>query len=207
MSGVNPVLFERDARRRGLKGIIRRVKPAVDRFISKGYNLRGRRNFMSPAFSWKGKWGTCKWCAEPTEPRRLWHWTCILYYNSASATPLVGTQVGDRWEHLMTRDAYDACHLCGEVSSYYVKINKGILEMDHAVAIGVAIRQGVRQLLRTYLPENLQLLCHQCHASKTKADRYLMQVLDQGYEQGRLGDDTDREAVLHGLDAGQGKER
>ena len=55
-----------------------------------------------------------------------------------------------------------------------------VLEIDHALAISVAVELGPRAVMRAFMPDNLQNLCHDCHARKTTRDRRLLKILRDG---------------------------
>ena len=43
-------------------------------------------------------------------------------------------------------------------------------ELDHRTPVMLAARQGTREYVRAFLPENLQWLCEECHRLKINED-------------------------------------
>ena len=183
---MNPALLENPSRRRGLKGLLIHLRPRLEKALAQGRELRGKRNFLPASYGWKLHKGLCRWCQEPVDSnRRRWHWTRILYYNAATGAGHVGARrpdaVPNHWgitpnEYILPPEEQWECHLCGKPSR----------ELDHKVAIGVAAREGIRAVLRAFLPDNLQWLCHDCHVAKTREDRFKMSSLEGRKPVGKL---------------------
>ena len=149
-------------RYRGLRGVVRRVMPYVER--------RGERDVIESrcASASAGDWkkgtirvGWCSWCGLSIgeKGRRKWHRHCLLYFNAAR------TQT-----HFLFRGGEIPCGICGQRNGH---------ELDHRVAIGLAGRRGRRDLIRAFLPENLWMVCGECHRAKTRQDRELMSSEDK----------------------------
>lgn len=144
-------LMKPEHRLRGLRGLVIHVV----RRVRAGGEMT--RDGVGP---WKyrgGTPGTCRWCLGPAPTgSRHWHTNCIRYHAIARSRGTSFLRV-------------TPCP-CGREGR----------ELDHRVAVGVASRLGPREYVRSLLPENLQWLCHDCHAEKTVTDREKMKELAGG---------------------------
>ena len=99
--------------------------------------------------------GICRWCYERTSNiKTRWHLHCLNAYRVASG------QHPEEIQHTL-------CEMCGDPSD----------EMDHRLAIEVALMLGPAAMLRAFTPDNLRWLCRSCHRHKTKQDRRLAKFL------------------------------
>jgi len=127
---------------------------------------------LTPTLHVKDVRGTCKWCGLPADtPRRMWHNECVVAYKVATGQHSIW------WSCCSPNDpkAPGSCAACG---------GRGVWEIDHIVALGIAQRRyhlGLdRRWWRAWWVENLQWLCSECHRAKTRRDRQVMRDLDNG---------------------------
>ena len=157
---------------RGLRGVVRHlVRPfrppaELPRFAPRdplGWKLQARYG--------EKQTGICVWCGLPTfhpHGRKLrWHATCVLYHAAAR-----GTTVAPDGRRLIERASCEECGLDWTPAH----------EVDHRVAVSVAVRQGYRAYARALTPGNLRWLCRPCHKIKTKHDTRARIELDGGYK-------------------------
>lgn len=131
----------------------------------------------------------CVWCGEPLARRGNWHGECVRAYLAAKGatvypggrTLLLSLAEHDRhwrdrfawWTANPTRPRSECpvvlkfpCDECGRTDA-------GV-EVDHRLALSVAHERrelGCRRWWRAWTLANLRPLCHECHATKTGADR------------------------------------
>ena len=101
-----------------------------------------------------GERGICRWCGLRLADGSMRRWDpgCIATYRIA-----VGGRVDAHGKPLAPRSNCS----CGQPGQ----------EMDHADALILAWTSGdPRRLIRAYTQGNLQWLCHECHAAKTRRD-------------------------------------
>ena len=163
--------WHRLVRRRQLRGLLIHGRPAVARRLSRagqGY-ARALLGELAPAPR-----SRCQWCLEEDVSFRTMHPGCRRAFNAAQARGEIPA---------------GPCICCGGAGE----------EVDHQVSLALAWARGdVKGILRAYLLDNLQWLCHGCHCSKTRRDKWLMNhrrrrqqlfplvVQDQCNECGRL---------------------
>ena len=118
--------------------------------------------------------GRCRWCRQPLNQkgRRAWHEDCVTAYWAATGNQ--SALVGRLWsQYLCAHDDYPPCVQC--------LTNQG-RELDHRDALSVTWASGDdRRLVRALTLDNLQWLCHECHAAKTGDDRRRMRNLLEGW--------------------------
>ena len=161
-------------RYRGLRGVVRHLFPAarqrLDRAGRWGVAPKDFGNVRDPIGASIGygdttPYGTCVWCrheARSPKGRALrWHKSCAVWYAIARGQRLT---LGGEW--VLPPQPCD----CGDEGD----------ELDHRVPIGLAVRQGIREYVRAFLPDNLKWLCHRCHQQKTRLDRQQMADVDAG---------------------------
>ena len=178
------------ARRRGMKGLIRRVRAGayVDGRALTTYGLMGFNNNV---------YLVCTWCHEPVdEPRRrYWHSHCAVWNQAAKATlgpwaAHVGRLApydvgGPEWvEYHKGHDVFHRCVTCGATEDRPEGWQFGDpvakLEIEHELAISVAVKLGPAGVMRAFMPDNLRWLCHSCHSDKTQRDRVILKILTDG---------------------------
>lgn len=139
---------------RAARGLIARVRSWRPRFEGElpGRDLVGR----AP----KGQAGTCKWCGQETEPRKAWHRDCLYAFLAAR-----GSTVGPGQGSIIPQAP---CAECGGPGQ----------EIDHRLALGIAVRLPRRYWVKAWWLGNLQWLCRECHARKSGRDRRIMRLLD-----------------------------
>jgi hypothetical protein len=135
-----------------------------------------------PMPPWPGP-GSCRWCLEPTiwesgkkkgqpAPQRNWHNECYYLYR-------LHTEIAAQFDFLFERDG-PRCQICGEggyAASYcapdvtYLKPSI-VLEVDHVIPLWRAIDFGgaLADRRRLFGPDNLWLLCVECHKAKTAVE-------------------------------------
>ena len=104
--------------------------------------------------------GCCRWCGLPIdkaqEPRaQCWHKACVKEYRII-AFPDFGK------EACAERSGYK-CAICGQEFDHIQVWHQ--CELDHIIPLAICPRE-----LRYWGLENLQILCHDCHARKTALD-------------------------------------
>lgn len=115
--------------------------------------------------SWDCPRGICRFCGEAIiengvqNNRKHWHQACADWWVIANS-PTKARQHVFRREH-------GTCQGCTTKS-----ISLKDFHVDHIVPLFEAEGE-----LRYYGPENMQLLCHDCHREKTKADMIRFRLL------------------------------
>ena len=155
---------------RGLRGVVRWVLPAIrDRWPPQDHRDPIRRSWTQAPFRFIGsKYGECRWCgteAVSDKGRKLaWHNSpnggCFRYF---AAVRCMGPVTAGKYPKPLY--PVTSCAECGESPGK---------ELDHQVALGVALKDGPRAYVRALLPTNLRWLCHDCHVRKTAEDRRMM---------------------------------
>jgi hypothetical protein len=108
--------------------------------------------------TWSCPKGTCRFCGEPIiengiqNKRKNWHVGCIEIWNIMSIPKIAR-------EHVWHREK-GVCQGCGKDSWSY----GDSWEVDHHKPLWEAID------LSSWHPDNLRLLCHLCHKTKTKQE-------------------------------------
>lgn len=147
---------------RAARAYVRHVDASMLARKVRGRELVGRFGRHTRPFGSRRSSDQCVWCDQSTGTlRKFWHRECGQVYLAARGqTHSMGRPIVRR----------TACVLCGVADA---------AEIDHALALGVAIRRGDRRSIRrAWWYGNLRWLCRECHASKTRADRRLMRELD-----------------------------
>ena len=172
------------ARRRGMRGLVRRVNA--------GASVQNRRLYLPYRFGQRYRF--CTWCGEPVdEPRRrYWHSECVIWdaASKCTLTPYGAfkrrlppySASGHMWEEYYADwSSYCACAVCGKVGFDRERRRydggRRRLEVDHELAISVAVELGPRAIMRAFMPDNLRYLCHDCHVRKTTVDRAVLKIL------------------------------
>lgn len=112
---------------------------------------------------WNCKRGTCRYCGEPIiengvqNTRKHWHQPCADIW-------VVMNNPGKARDHVLKRDSY-TCQDCGLQNRY------GYFEVDHKRPLYEANGD-----LNYWHPNNLVLLCDDCHKKKTKQDMELFRA-------------------------------
>ena len=159
---------------RGMRGLVRRMNA--------GATVRGRQLVAPTALFPQRRFRICSWCWGATdEPRRrYWHSECMIWTYAAKCilTPYAAMKgrMMPEWEG-PEHKAYwkewgsQCCAACG---------SRDQLEIEHELAISVAVELGRRAIMRAFCPGNLRYLCHDCHAAKTRQDRIILKYLRCG---------------------------
>lgn len=130
----------------------------------------GHRQAPRPA-SWNCPRGYCRFCGEPIieggkqNNRKHWHQACADAWSIANNSTIAR-------QHVFVREK-GTCQGCGHQS-----LDKRDFHVDHIVPLFEANGD-----IRFYCEENMQLLCHDCHKGKTRADmeRYrALNMVDDG---------------------------
>ena len=143
-----------------------------------------REGCTSSDFLRPRKWpmGICRWCGLEVDlgkkGRKLrWHIECQRWYYAARGSAGQGTVIYSDGAYHPTVP-HTPCVECGTDDTRY----RG--ELDHRIALGFAVRLGVRVHVRALTRPNMVWLCSPCHKEKTKRDRALMADLDRYYKWG-----------------------
>lgn len=96
---------------------------------------------------------------------RRWHTKCKELYYAASMPQFAYVWLKAHRGH--------TCAVCGREASRPGNRRTG-LEVDHIIPLKLVPRK-----LRYWMPGNLQLLCHECHAAKTTQDRRAIRKAQQ----------------------------
>ena len=172
------------ARRRGMRGLIKRMRMG-------GY-------VFNRCLHWTGsiasKHRHCNWCGEPVdEPRRRnWHSHCLVWSGAAYGqgrpqSEVLGqmpsfaapNDVWNKWWKQYTSTLFCAeCGVMGRRNIAFDEVNTRVkLDIDHRLAISVAMELGRKAIMVAFMPDNLQYLCHDCHVAKTKKDMAILAML------------------------------
>ena len=109
--------------------------------------------------------GTCCWCRQPCESRKVWHTQCVKAMFAAKGL------VVDVYKKALIPLA--PCDECGLAHDQADKDGRWP-EVDHREALSVAWecrRLGRRRWWHAWTLGNLRWLCHSCHREKTALDR------------------------------------
>ena len=144
--------------RRMLRGLVWHM-----RFHKEGRAAGGGRQLIMWANRWQDKFespdGYCRWCKLPIGKERRksarWHSDCQRAYYIAAGDHFGAIPLG-------------ACAAgCGKPAH----------AIDHRLAISVARELGDKALMRAFTLENLQALCRDCHANKTRVDALTLRAI------------------------------
>lgn len=130
-----------------------------------GRELVTNRQLVRWVSGQKSQRGTCVWCERACDKARAWHTLCVRSYLCARG------QTFDLYKDPLVK--YGPCEICGGPGD----------EIDHRLAICVAVREGRRATLRAFWLDNLRWLCRACHRTKTRRDRKVVRFQDVGSEQ------------------------
>ena len=135
---------------RQLRGLLTHGKRAMPHILGSRTFTRG---LIGPLGRPQREPGICRWCGRPAcTARRRWHVTCISTYRLA-----LGSVIGPDGAPVLPMEDCP----CG---------NPG-MELDHRDALSLAWVSGdPRRILRAHTMGNLQWLCRECHAGKTRED-------------------------------------
>ena len=175
-----------NVRYRQLRGLLihygRRSPKVIESEASWGYSRRSliASSTVCPRTIGQKFTGLCRWCELPVPPqKRTWCGVgCVRAYGMAQ-----GLQRSADGSYLLSTPLDTSCAECGLAGAW---TNDGgrwpsfNLEIDHIVALSVAFYRGERDRLRAYTLDNLQWLCHNCHAVKTADDRRRLANLEAG---------------------------
>ena len=170
---------------RGMRGLVRRMNA--------GAKVRGRQLVAPTGLFPERRFRICSWCWGATdEPRRrYWHSECMIWNSAAKCTltpyaamkgRLVPEYDGPEYAAYFDKWWDRCCATCGVRGAGYGKKWDGRyeLEIEHELAISVAVELGRRAIMRAFCPGNLRYLCHDCHAAKTRQDRIILKYLRRG---------------------------
>ena len=175
------------ARRRGMRGLVRRVLA--------GCTVENRQLYTYGFPFPERRFRICTWCHEPVdEPRkRYWHSHCQLWRavstGRSGAVPCgSGTASGRRaveqfgtreWATYYRHWHRRSCAECGRRKADHWRTLR--LDIDHKLPIAVAVELGRKGIMRAFLPENLQYLCSEpCHRQKTARDATMLKIMRRG---------------------------
>lgn len=121
--------------------------------------------------------GECRWCGEQIiingkQSRRLnWHPECVKTYHLHAFMPaqrrfLTERQDGRCAGCQMALPRWGISYHTGHHTGIY-KINYARGHVDHVIPLWKVRTLDQAALIKYFGPDNLQLLCHICHATKT----------------------------------------
>lgn len=116
----------------------------------------------------RAKKGRCRFCGEACEPHRTWHDACGEMYNDI-------TDVRRTRRMLADRDG-PRCRMCGWAPAEPERCLH-LFEVDHIVPLALGAGRPAEERRTLFMPDNLQLLCRECHARKTEEDRRLIREM------------------------------
>ena len=186
MKQVERVEVPVKARRRGMRGLVRRVLA--------GCTVENRELYTYGFPFPERRFGICTWCHEPVdEPRkRYWHSHCQLWravskgqvepYHVAQGR--LGPTTSDfgtpEWARYYRHWQRRSCAECGRREAGDWRTERR-LDIDHKLSIAVAVELGPQAIMRVFLPENLQYLCSDpCHREKTARDATMLKIMRRG---------------------------
>ena len=107
----------------------------------------------------------CAWCGEPLSGRaRSCHPECVKWYMAGTGV----TRMAGGGPYLIDPGP---CDICGAAFPAH---GERMFEVDHRTALSVAREMQLDddpRWWRAWAVSNLRWLCHECHATKTGADR------------------------------------
>ena len=116
------------------------------------------------------KKGRCRFCGEGCEPHRTWHDGCGEMYNDITIVRRTRRMLADRDGPF--------CRICGSGNGDLMTDGALVFfEVDHIVPLAVGDGWPPERRRELFMPGNLQLLCHSCHARKTAEDRRLIREM------------------------------
>ena len=172
-------------KRRAMRGLVARVRC--------GAVVQDRR-LVDTGLGFRRSYKVCTWCQRPTdEPRRrYWHSECAVWHGASrcSINPHTAKKLRNI-PYSPTREVYEeyfsdydpSCVQCGSTK---------LPEIEHELAISVAVALGPDAIIRAFMPDNLRWMCHDCHVEKTRRDRLILKMvkgtirLPEGCDQPRL---------------------
>ena len=168
-----------------MKGLVRRVRA--------GAEVYNRQLTIAGLPFPRQRYKICDWCWEPVdEPRkRYWHSHCSIWsgaskcqlspYSAHRGRNIPFTTSEPEWS-IFWKDYHQflRCVVCGVHDSDLDKRAYQRMEIEHELAISVAVELGRAAIIRAFMPDNLRYLCSNCHKTKTALDRVLVKALRDG---------------------------